>query len=100
MKPIIDAIDHSAPLPSRLLALGYGTAGNKLTRICAALQAHHGAEPFFLSARQAGDLLGVHYTDASKMLAALVSDGVLTLVTKGSVRTASRYRFEEAIWHA
>ncbi len=99
MKSILETIDHSSLLPEGLMALGYGTAGNQLVKICAALQAHHGAEPFFLSARQAADLLGVHFTDASKMLAALVSDGVLTLVLKGVGRVASRYRFEETAWH-
>jgi TPP-dependent trihydroxycyclohexane-1,2-dione (THcHDO) dehydratase len=60
-----------------------------------ALQKHEGDKPFFISARVAGDLAGVHYTDASKMLAAFVTDGVLELVKKGAGKVASRYRF---IW--
>jgi len=58
------------------------------------LQAHHGDAPFFISARQAGDVLGIHFTDASKMMAALVTDGVLQLVSKGVGKVASRYRFK------
>jgi hypothetical protein len=98
MKSILETIDNRSQLPAALLDLGYGTAGNQLVKICAALQAHHGENPLFLSARQAADLLGVHYTDASKMLAAIVRDGVMTLVSKGSGRTASRYRFEVESW--
>ncbi|MFN7121895.1 MAG: hypothetical protein ACK4NM_07670, partial [Hydrogenophaga sp.] len=73
--------------------LGYGDAGNRLVCICKALAAHHAPDPFFLSSRQAGELLGVHFTDASKMLAALVMDRVLHLESRGAGRVASRYRF-------
>lgn len=93
MQTILTEIDSSVPLPTGILALGYGTAGNQLVRVCEALQCHHGDEPFFISARQAGEVLGIHFTDASKMLAALVADGVLTLVTRGVGKMASRYRF-------
>lgn len=94
MDNIINAIDFTAPLPTGIAALGYGEAANRLVRICQALQAHEGSEkPFFISARQAGELTGMHYTDASKVLAALVMDGVLVLVSKGSGRVASRYRW-------
>ena len=93
MQTILTEIDSSVPLPTGILALGYGTAGNQLVRVCEALQCHHGDEPFFISARQAGEVLGIHFTDASKMLAALVADGVLTLVTRGVGKMARRYRF-------
>lgn len=93
LKNIIDAIDFSAPLPAGIDALGYGAAGNRLVRICAALQAHEGDAPFFISARQAGELVGLHFTDASKVLAALCSDGVLVLVQRGAGKVASRYRW-------
>lgn len=93
MQTILTEIDVDRPLPTGILALEYGGSGNHLVRVCEALQAHHGAEPFFISARQAGDVLGIHFTDASKMLAALVADGVLTLVTRGVGKLASRYRF-------
>ncbi len=92
MSAIIANID-TTPLPVGIETLCYGDAGLNLVKICAALQVHHAAEPFFLSARQAGELLGIHFTDASKMLAALVADGVLVLVYKGAGKVASRYRF-------
>ncbi len=95
MQKITSSINHSDPLPPGIEALGYGAHGNHLVRLCMALQENKGDEPFFISARQAGEQLGIHFTDASKMLAALVADDVLELVSKGSGKVASRYRF---IW--
>ncbi|WP_287877864.1 hypothetical protein [Acidovorax sp.] len=97
MKSIITKIDHNTPLPQGIDALSYGTQSQHLVRLCMALQAHEGDAPFFISARQAGEVLGVHFTDASKMLAALVADGVLTLISKGAGKVASRYRFAWSI---
>lgn len=93
LQAILQKIDPKSPLPNGIATLRYGAAANQLVRVCEALQAHQGEEPFFLAARQAGEVLGVHYTDAAKMLAALVQDGVLTLVSKGAGKFASRYRF-------
>ena len=93
MQSVLETVDPQSPLPDGVVALGYGGTGNQLVRVCAALQAHQGNEPFFVSARQAGEILGVHFTDAAKMLSALVGDGVLKLVSKGSGNLASRYRF-------
>jgi hypothetical protein len=94
MQDVISRIDVEAPLPIGIEALCYGRAGNRLVRVCAALQAHEGeTRPFFLSARKAGEVLGVHFVEASKMMAALVGDGVLKLVSQGAGRVASRYRF-------
>lgn len=92
MEAIIDSIDNT-PLPAGIEALGYGEAGNLLVRFCAALQGRAGAEPFFLGARQAGELIGAPFTDANRMLQALARDGVVKLITKGVGRKASRYRF-------
>jgi hypothetical protein len=83
------------PLPPGIELLGYGESGKRLVRMCIALQAYHGDAPFFLSARQAGERLGLHFTDASRMLRALVADKVLVEVSKGAGNVASRYRF---IW--
>jgi len=97
MQTIIAGVDHATPLPNGVETLGYGNTSTHLVRLCMALQSHHGDEPFFISARVAGEVLNVHFTDASKMLSALVSDGVLALVSRGSGRVASRYRF---VWPA
>ena len=94
---IISKIDHTTPLPPGIDALGYGDTAKHLVRLCQALQGHEGDAPFFISARQTGEVLGVHFTDASKLLAALVSDSVLTLVSKGAGKVASRYRFTWSI---
>lgn len=83
----------SDPLPHGLEGMGYGPATGLLAKVCRRLAKFHGADPFYISARQAGELIGVHFTDAAKMLAALVADDVIELVSKGSGKTASRYRW-------
>ena len=95
MQTITATIDHAEPLPAGLDALGYGESGKRLVRLCIALQAHQGSDPFFISSRHAGKQLGLHFTDASKMLRALVADKVLEEISKGAGKVASRYRF---IW--
>jgi len=85
----------NTPLPLGIDTLGYGDQGNELVKVCFLLQQHHDPEPLFLSARIAGGLIDMHFTDANKVMATLVRDGVITLVKKGAGRFASRYRF---IW--
>lgn len=93
MDAIIASIDTTAPLPAGIDRLGYGEAANQLVRVCAALQAHFGSDPFFLSAREAEKLVGTPYRDANRMMQAFVQDGVLEVVKKGAGMKASRYRF-------
>ena len=97
MERILSGIDHAAPLPSGIVALGYGVRAMHLVRVCQALQAHHGTDPFFISARVAGGVLGICHEEAALMLRAMVADGVLTLVSKGAGKVASRYRFTWSI---
>lgn len=95
---VMDGILAELPntqLPSGIESLGYGDQGNELVKVCFLLQQHHDPEPLFLSAREAGKLIGMHYTVANKAMSALVMDGVITLVKQGVGRSASRYRF---IW--
>ena len=80
-------------LPDGLIQLGYGEKTILLCRICKQLQRNAGEDPFFISSRQAGDLVNLHFTDASKVLYALVADGVLELVKRGAGNQASRYRY-------
>lgn len=91
----MEGIDFEAPLPDSILMLGYGKAANRLIRICKALQRHEGEKPFFISARKAGELIQTDPTDTSRIMKALVADGVLELVSKGAGKVASRYRY---IW--
>lgn len=93
MKRRIADIDMTIPAPESLLRLGYGDKAIFICRICRQLQNNAGDEPFFISARQAGELVGLHFTDASKVLFALVADQVLTLVKRGAGKQASRYRY-------
>ena len=79
------------PLPAGSVPEPYGSVGRHLMRICIALQSHYGSEPFFLSARQCGDLLGIHFTDANKYLSAFATEGLLRVVSRGAGRKASRY---------
>ena len=92
---ILGEIDMTEKAPESLVSLGYGDKALLLCRICKQLQANAGDGPFFVSARQAGELIGLHFTDASKVLYALVADDVLELVKKGAGKAASRYRY---IW--
>lgn len=80
-------------LPKGIEELGYGTAAKRLVLICLALAEHSTPKPFFLSCRQAGELLGVSFPEASKMLSALVYDRVIKLESKGVGLIASRYHF-------
>lgn len=92
---IIGEIDMTEAAPESLLSLGYNDKELLLCKICKQLQTHAGDEPFFLSARQAGALAGLHYTDAAKVLYAMVADDVLVLLRKGAGKVASRYHY---IW--
>ncbi len=90
---ILENLMTTNEIPESLAALGYGAKAWRLVQICEALQRHAGDDPFFLGARKAGELIDAHFTDASKMLHALVADGLLELVTRGAGNQASRYRF-------
>ena len=90
---ILGEIDMNDDLPASLAQLGYGEKTILLCRICRQLQKNAGDDPFFISARQAGELIGLHFTDASKVLYALCADDVLQLVKRGAGNQASRYRY-------
>ena len=73
--------------------LGYQDRARKLVVLCFELQKMHDPNPFFLSCRIAADHLGVSPTEANRMFGTLVFDKILTLVTRGSMGKASRYKF-------
>lgn len=97
LNSILERIEMAEAIPENIAALGYQEKGYRLICICEQLQRHAGDKPFFLAARQAGELIDAHFTDASKILYALVADGVLELVRRGAGKVASRYRY---IWPA
>lgn len=92
IKQIVGDIDMTLEAPSRIEKLGYGEKEVHLFRICERLQKQAGRDPFFLSCRQAGELIGTNFLAASKMLRAFRADGVLDEVSKGAGLKASRYR--------
>jgi hypothetical protein len=93
---LLGEMEMNDELPASLAMFGYGDKTILLCRICKQLQKNAGDEPFFISARQAGDLIGLHFTDASKVLYALCADDVLKLIKRGAGNQASRYRY---IWN-
>ncbi|MDP6546307.1 MAG: hypothetical protein QGH60_20195 [Phycisphaerae bacterium] len=68
-----------------------------LVALCRELQLLIGNDPFFLSTRTAGRLLGVDHTTAWRWLFLLETDGWIKTVEKGGTaknpRKATRYRY-------
>lgn len=64
-----------------------------LMRICRELQRDWGANPFFLSARTAGNIVGVHFTTAATWLNAFQGFRVLSRVKLGDRINASEWRY-------
>jgi hypothetical protein len=64
-----------------------------LVKLCRELQRLAGDAPFYLSARIAGDAIGVERMQAHRYLHMLVVDGVLRVAEPGTKTRATRYRF-------
>ena len=94
LNQIVMAAKKITEIPKSLIKEGYGDHTKNLIKICMALHQYHVPEPFFISARQAGKLIGIDFTDAAKILKALVQDEILVEVSKGVGRKASRYQFK------
>jgi len=62
-------------------------------RICWQLQQIHGEQPFWLSHRTAGQLLGISHTEAGKKFEMLMEDGVLGIANAHTKIFATRYRY-------
>lgn len=93
LAPVLAALKEPEPIPDELQERGFCDRDWLLVRLCRELQLLAGDEPFFIGARKAGEILDMHYTDASALLRALVADGIIQLVSRGSGSKASRYRF-------
>lgn len=94
LNPVAQAIARAdaAPLPPE--AAGYDSPQvQRLVKLCLELQRGSGSDPFFLSCRTAGNVIGVDHDAANKMLVMLVADAVLVRARAGTARTAARYRF-------
>lgn len=68
-----------------------------LVSLCRELQRGAGGQPFYLSCRTAGELLGVTHQTANRWLFLLVADGILNEIAKGgtreTARRATRFRY-------
>lgn len=74
------------PLPRAARRFRGDQSYEALIRGCRNLAGYYRGQPFPLSCRQAGKVLGVSYTTANAMLRSLVAVGVLREVEKGSKR--------------
>ena len=74
----------------------YGIKGANLLELCIRLDKNQkdnwNNEPFPLSCRVAGDVLGICRNHANQLLTLLTNDGSLELVSKGNTVRANRYR--------
>jgi hypothetical protein len=77
----------------RFERLGYGNEAIKLAHLCRELQIEAGNSPFFLSCRIAGEVVGIAFHNAAKILNTFVKDQILELVEIGRMGKASRYRY-------
>ena len=66
-----------------------------LVRVCWQLQRICGDAPFFLSCRNAGRIMEVSHTEASKRLEMLIADGILEIAERYTTNKATRYHFKE-----
>jgi hypothetical protein len=85
----------SAPPARAADQYGEDSARAKLVSLCRLLQAQAGQEPFFLSARQVAEFLGVSWRHAARWLRQLQADRFIELIEAGSLSTkeASTYRY-------
>jgi hypothetical protein len=89
------AAAETADLPPIVEQLGYDGHLRRLTALCWQLAQQWGDRPFPLGCEVAGKYLGVSTRHAGRLLKALLFDGVLELVAKGSKHKgkASEWRF-------
>lgn len=86
---------RSMPPPSWASDSDYPSKALLLATICRELQRQTGADPFYLSQRDAADLVGVDPTTANVWLKAFVADGGIAVVERGlpGGSKATRYRY-------
>lgn len=79
------------PIPLWMRAHRFGERGNQLLTICSTLAEHHAPGPFFLSARQAGELINLDFSDTAKLLKRFVISGYLMVAADGTRKLATSY---------
>ncbi len=85
-------LSNPQPVPDWMLSHRYGKKGDALLSVCVTLAGHHSPKPFFLSARQAGELIDLHFTDCAKLLKRFVASGYL-IVSQEATRTEATSYF-------
>lgn len=88
MDKIVAEIDQEPPDNP---GSAFGLQGARLYQLCFGLQSHQGAEPFFLSCRQAGKALQISHTFANDLLSEFCHMGFMTRTFQGTNKKASRY---------
>ena len=88
MDKIVAEIDQEPPNNP---GSAFGLQGARLYQLCSGLQIHQGAEPFFLSCRQAGKALQISHTFANDLLSEFCHMGLMTRTFQGTNKKASRY---------
>jgi Bifunctional DNA primase/polymerase, N-terminal len=84
----------SRPDPEWFTNLYFPEVGKRLLKICDELQKHHGEEPFYLSARKAGQAVGIAGQDANTLLKNMAFRCFIRLEQKGVFNGgASTYRY-------
>ena len=90
---VLDQVLNDLPdVPNALINQAYSGAMIHLIRICIGLQLRAKDDPFFLSCRKAGELIGLSHTAANAYLQLLELDGILSVVRRGIGVHATRYK--------
>jgi hypothetical protein len=84
-------LSNPQPVPDWMRSHRFGRKGDELLTVCVTLSAHHIPKPFFLSARQAGELIDMHFTDCAKLLKRFVASGYLIVAQEASRTEATSY---------
>ena len=79
------------PVPLWMSTHRFGERGNQLLSVCSTLAEHHAPGPFFLSARQAGELINLDFSDTAKLLKRFVISGYLVVAEQGTRTRATSY---------
>ena len=79
------------PIPTWMQTHRFGARGNQLLVVCATLAEHHAPKPFFLSARQGGELIDLDFSDTAKLLKRFVASGFLVVAEEGTRVRATSY---------
>lgn len=79
------------PVPLWMSTHRFGERGNQLLSVCSTLAEHHAPGPFFLSARQAGELINLDFSDTAKLLKRFVISGYLVVAEEGTRTRATSY---------